>query len=324
MGGRHRPRGARASQDEDEDVLPLRARIRRRREHENLPRVPRAPGRAAGSERACDRAHDQARPRARLRDLEPRDLRAQELLLSRPAEGLPDQPVRGPALRPGHVRHPDRRRRGNGRHRARASRGGRGEDGARGRRDRPERRRRLLARRLQPRRDAADRDRERAGPPLGRRGRPLPAPAAADDRRARRLRRGDGEGHAARGRERLGAKAWGGGLPAPLGAQEHELVHVHPPRHRGGGPRADRGVRARRGDRAVDVRLRPGHRPPDRAPLEGGGGRLPLLPGARSRADRAARGARRPAARRDRRAARGADPPSCRSRSASTSPRSSS
>ena len=56
-------------------------------------------------------------------------------------------------------------------------------------------------------------------------------------------------------------------------------------------------------DRAVDLRLRPGHRPPDRAPLEGGGGRLPLLPRAGSRAGRAAGGARRAAARRARRAA---------------------
>ena len=58
-----------------------------------------------------DRDDDPARPRARLRDLRARRLRAQELLLSRPAEGLPDQPVRGAALRAGEVRRPDRRRR---------------------------------------------------------------------------------------------------------------------------------------------------------------------------------------------------------------------
>ena len=47
----------------------------------------------------------------------------------------------------------------------------------------------------------------RAGPSLRRRGRPLPPAAATDDRRARDLRRGDGEGHAARRRERLRARA---------------------------------------------------------------------------------------------------------------------
>ena len=76
-------------------------------------------------------------------------------------------------------------------------------------------------------------------------------------------------------------------------------------------------------DRAVDLRLRPGHRPPDRAPLEGGGGRLPLLPRAGSRADRAAGRARRAPARRRSASCRphasGASP----SRSASTLPRSS-
>ena len=61
---------------------------------------------------------------------------------------------------------------------------------------------------------------------------------------------------------------------------------------------AGRGARGRGGARAVDVRLRPRHRPAHRAPLEGGGGRLPLLPRARPRPGRAAGGARRAAARR--------------------------
>ena len=111
------------------------------------------------------------------------------------------------ALRPRRADGADAGRRRGRRHHARAPRGGRGEDGARGRRDGAERRRRLLARRLQPGRHAAARDRQRAGHPLGRRGRPLPAAAAADDRRARRLRRGDGEGHDARRRQRVGAQA---------------------------------------------------------------------------------------------------------------------
>ena len=46
---------------------------------------------------------------------------------------------------------------------------------------------------------------ERSRPPLGRRGDVVPPPAAADDPRARDLRRGHGEGHAPRRRQRLGA-----------------------------------------------------------------------------------------------------------------------
>ena len=121
---------------------------------------------------------------------------------------------------------------------------------------RPQGRLGVLARRLQPRRHAARRDRDAAGHPLGRRGGALPAPAAADDRRARHLRRGDGEGHAARRRERLGAPARERRAAHALGAEEHELVHVHRPRHRRGGARPDRAVRAGRGGRAAHVRLR--------------------------------------------------------------------
>ncbi len=52
------------------------------------------PGRAAGAQRRS-RAHgDEVRPRDGLHDRAPLGVRAQELLLSRPAEGLPDQPVR--------------------------------------------------------------------------------------------------------------------------------------------------------------------------------------------------------------------------------------
>ena len=52
------------------------------------------------------------------------------------------------------------------------------------------------------------------------------------------------------------------------------------------------------------LRLRARHRQADAAPLEGGGGGLPLLPGARPRAARAGAGARRAAARRSCRSCR--------------------
>ena len=57
------------------------------------------PGCAAGAEPARDRGDDQARARARLHDRGARGLPPQELLLSRPAEGVPDQPVRRTAVR---------------------------------------------------------------------------------------------------------------------------------------------------------------------------------------------------------------------------------
>ena len=62
--------------------------------------------------------------------------------------------------------------------------------------------------RLQSRRNSARRDRDAAGHPVGGRSGALPPAVAADDRGARHLRRGDGEGHAARGRERLDPAAW--------------------------------------------------------------------------------------------------------------------
>ena len=186
------------------------------------------------------RMDDQARARARLRDRLARRLRAQELLLSRPAEGLSDLAIRSTVLHQRQGASPDGRRRPRDRDRPRAPRGGRGEDDARRRAHRPDRRRRLLARRLQPRRHAARRDRHRPGHPL-RRGRPpLPAAAAADDRRARHLRRRDGEGHAARRRQRLGPAGGVVGAAHPLRAEEHELVPLRRPGDRRRGRAADR------------------------------------------------------------------------------------
>ena len=165
----------------------------------------RCPSRTAG-----DRVGGQARPRPRLRDRRARRLPPQELLLPRPAQGLPDLPVRPAALRrrracsfPGGRRPPSRDR-------PRAPRGGRGEDDPRRRSGRAGSAAPRLARRLQPRRHAARRDRHAARHPLGRRGEALPPAAAADGRRARDLGRGDGEGHAPRGRERLGPSGRGG------------------------------------------------------------------------------------------------------------------
>ena len=97
------------------------------------------------------------------------------------------------------------RRRHRGRDRAGAPRGGRRQDRPRRRGRGPDPRRRELPRRLQPRRNAARRDRDRTRPPLGRGGEALPAAAPPDGGRARDLRRGDGEGLAALRRQRVRA-----------------------------------------------------------------------------------------------------------------------
>ena len=109
-------------------------------------------------------------------------------------EGLSDLTVRSAILHKRQGATTDCGRRPCDRDRARSPRGGRGEDRARRRSLGSDRRRRLLARRLQPRRHAARRDRDGAGHPLGGRGAAVPAAPAADDRRARDLGRGDGEG----------------------------------------------------------------------------------------------------------------------------------
>ncbi len=205
LGAGHRARDPRPAEDADEDVLPLRERLRRRPEHADLPRLPRLPGRASGAQPARDRGDDQARSRARLRDRRARGLPPQELLLPRPAQGLPDLPVRRAALprRAASSSRPRRARLEVGIVRAHLE-----EDAAKNvhlaalgphpRCDRD-------ARRLQPRRLAAARDRHRARDPLGRARQALPAAAAPDRGRARPLRRRAREGVDALRRQRLGA-----------------------------------------------------------------------------------------------------------------------
>ena len=112
------------------------------------------------------RVGDPDRPRAQLPDRRVVPLRAEELLLPGHAEELPDLAVRrADRLR----RLPRRRRRDRRGHahvprrdRARAHGGGHRQDPPRRRRDRSHPRRRLLARRLQPRRHPAHRDRHQA------------------------------------------------------------------------------------------------------------------------------------------------------------------
>ena len=142
------------------------------------------------------RAGDPRRARARLHGAPDVDLRAQELLLSRSAQGLSDLAVR-PAARDARARDARvaRRRAAIDRHHAPPHGGGRRQVDPRSvpRRDRG---------RPQSRRRAARRDRERAGHPRRRRGRRVSHDAQADPRVRRRQRREHGGGKSARRRQR--------------------------------------------------------------------------------------------------------------------------
>ncbi len=102
LGNRHRSRDPRAALDEVEDLLGLSHRLWLGAELAGQSRRPRVSRRVARAERGS-RAHGrEVRPRGR-RDHAPQvGVRAQELLLSGSAEGLPDQPVRAAHRREGH------------------------------------------------------------------------------------------------------------------------------------------------------------------------------------------------------------------------------
>ena len=185
---------------------------------------------------------DQARARARLRDRRARGLPPQELLLPRPAEGLPDLPVRRAALRRRAASLvPERGRRPRGRDRARPPRGGRGEDGSRRRRGRADRRRR--AARSSTSTAAARRSSRSSPSPTSARPRTRSASCSCCARRSsssasptRRWRRArcavDANVSVRAGRASE--------LPHAHGAQEHELVQLRRARDRRRGRAADR------------------------------------------------------------------------------------
>ena len=156
------------------------ADLRRPAEHSRLPDLPGPSGRAAGDQREGRSSTPRASrwPSTAASPIA-HHLPPEELLLSRPAQGLPDLAVRPAA---GHRRASGRGdwRTGAaaGRHHPGAPGGGRRQAGARGRRFGPHRRRRLLSGGLQPGRHAAGRDRDRAGHLHARPGPLLPDPAA--------------------------------------------------------------------------------------------------------------------------------------------------
>ena len=187
------------------------------------------------------------------------DLPPQELLLSRPAQGLPDLPVRRAPV--------PRRRARRGAHPPRAPRGGRREAHPR-RRERAHPRLRRQHRRLQPRRDAARGDRHRARPALGRAGGRVAEAAAHDDANARRQRREHGGGLAALRREHLAAPGRQRGARREDRAEEHELLPLHRTRHpgRGRAPAQDHRGRAARSCRRRCTSTRTPARSPRCAP----------------------------------------------------------
>jgi len=137
--------------------------LRRATQLAGVPGLPGPARRPPGSQRRGGPVGGAHGPRALvlLRPLEP--LRAQELLLSGPPEGLPDQPVRRAVQRRRAPRDRGRRREEDRRHHARPH----------GRRRRQERAPRVgVGRRPEPVGGGARRDRRRAGPAKRRRGLP--------------------------------------------------------------------------------------------------------------------------------------------------------
>ena len=239
---------------------------------------------------------------------QPVDLRAQELLLPRPAQGLPDQPIRNPggAGRPGAVR--------DGRAAARryadtCTPGRRRRQVAARRRWRPRRHRRV-GHRPQPCRHAAAGDRHRARHALGRRGGGVRAGLAHAGGVAGHLRRQHAGRQLSLRCQRVGAQA---GWPAGHAArdQEPQLVPVHEGGDRVRDQLADRPPRRRPGHRAGHSAVRRRQRPDARDAQQRGRARLPLLPrprpaaaGDRAAVDRASQGRDARAARCDGRALR--------------------
>ena len=217
------------------------------------------PGALPGAEPRGDRVDDRSSAsRSAARSPTARRLPPQELLLPRPAEGLPDLPVRRAALRrTGRFVVPGE----DGDREVGIVRAHLEEDAAKtvhvGGARRPHRRRRPLARRLQPRRHAARRDRHAARPALGRRR----ASASSSCCARRSSSSGISDAEMEKGTLRVDAnvsvrQAGRARLPDAQGAQEHELVQLRRARDRRRGARQIALYEAGQRGRPGDVRLR--------------------------------------------------------------------
>ena len=103
VGSGHRPGDARPAVHRLEDLLRRVDGVRRGAEQRGLRRRHRAAGRAAGAEPRRRRARDPLRPGRRRHRQPPQRVRAQELLLPGPAEGLPDPQFEIPVVAGGSV-----------------------------------------------------------------------------------------------------------------------------------------------------------------------------------------------------------------------------
>ena len=271
VGGRLRPGDPRPDHLRLQAVLRGRDRVRGGAEQPGLPGRRRHAGDAAAGERVLRRAGGQDGSRPARGDQPLVRVRAQELLLRRPAAGLSDQPVPAPAGGRGH---------GLPRHARRLSRAGGDRAPAHG-----AGRRQVAARpgagqdlhRPQPLRRRADGDRLQARHHQPRAGRRLRQQAAFDPALSGHLRRQHGRGVDALRHQRLGAQA--GRRPGhPLRAQERQLRALHHAGDRGGGDPPDRDPGGRRRDRAADPPVRPRQARDPQAARQGTRARLPLLP----------------------------------------------
>ena len=291
VGGRRRARDPRPPEDADEDVLPLRARVRR-------PSRTRARARSASRTRArCRWRTAQAVEWTIKLGLalgceiaEQRRLRAQELLLSGQPEGLPDLPVRPAALRRRAARRP------GGRRRSRSS--------ASCARTSRRTRRRPSTSAAAPAARSAPTARSSTSTAAARRwSRSSREPDIRSAERGASAscsccgRRSSSSASPTREMEKGTLRVDANVSVRPAGSDElrtrWELKNMNSFTFIGRGIEAAvreqiAALRVRAGGRAAHLRLRAGHRHAHAAPLEGGGGRLPLLPGARPRAGRAA------------------------------------
>ena len=199
LGDGDRARDTCAAAHPVEDVLRLLQRVRGAAQHQRLSRVSRTARRAAHGQRPGDPSRCARGAGARLRGAPAEHLRAQELLLSRLAQGLPDLPVRGATGdRRRSQLHESRARSGHGQHRAAPRRGGRGQVAAR---PRP----REYGGGSQSLGSAAGRDRHRPRLPVPAGGSRLPPCAQGSTPVRRRLGLRPGKRQPAGGCERVGA-----------------------------------------------------------------------------------------------------------------------
>ena len=287
LGARHRPRDARRARHADQDVLRLRRQQGRRAQRAHLPGVPRAPRRAARAQQARRRVRRAHRAGAQLHRAAAQHLPPQELLLSRPAQGVPDQPVRRAA----------RHRRAGSSTGWTASSCAAASTGCTWRRTPPSSSTPAATPGRIAGSDYSMVDFNRGGTPLIEivTEPDIPSPEAAREflQQLRNLvvELGVSECNMEEGQIRWDANIsvrpeGSAGARHAHRAQEHEQLPLPAAGARRGDPAADRAPRGRREDRPGDAALRPRHGHDDAAAQQGRGARLPLLPRARPGAAR--------------------------------------